>query len=382
MNYKLRLPQYFSEKLRHEISELYASVAIADFALAVVSIFEPIFLYSVLHLSVPQILLLNGFTYFIYIFAIPFGARVASKYGYKHGILFSIPFQILFWVFLYAGQEHPALLLIGFFLYGIEKALYWPAFHASVARFASDQQRGREFSVLYAIVNVAGIAGPFIGGILSQYFGVRITFIIASAVYALSFVPLFATKEIFLPKLYEYKDTWELYKTYPSKFLGYVGFGEEMLLFNMWPIYIYVVVRGYEKIGALVTAATLIATVITLYIGKITDQYSKRVLIRIGALFYSLFWFFRISALSAISVFFADSFSRTSKDLVFIPLSTITYERAEATHILPYAVFFEQSLSIGKLIAAVLGALLFYFTGSFVVLFIVAGLFSLLYMLI
>jgi hypothetical protein len=56
--------------------------------------------------------------------------------------------------------------------------------------------------------------------------------------------------------------------------------------------------------------------------------------------------------------------------------------RAEANHILPYVVFFEQSLAIGKLLACILGIILFSLTGSFVVLFILAGAFSLLYMLI
>ena len=382
-NYRFRLPSYFTESVRRQIGEMYASVAIADFAMAVVAIFEPIFLYAVLHYSIPQILLLNGLAYFVYIFAIPWGAKISARFGYAHGILFSIPFQILFWVFLYAGQETPALLIAGFILYGIEKSLYWPAFHASVSRFARDEQRGREFSVLYAIVNFVSILGPLAGGVLSQYFGVRLTFMVAAGIYSLSFIPLFMYKEVFIPKPYQFSETWEFYKTLPKKSLGYMGFGEEMLLLNMWPIYIFAVVRGYEKIGILVTVATFIATVITLYIGKITDQYSKRILLRMGALFYSLFWFFRITATSIAAVFFADSFSRTSKDLLFVPLSTLTYERAEDSHhTIAYAVFFEQSLAIGKFTAAILAAILFYFTGSFMLLFILAGLFSLLYMFI
>ena len=55
---------------------------------------------------------------------------------------------------------------------------------------------------------------------------------------------------------------------------------------------------------------------------------------------------------------------------------------AAASHVVPYAVFFEQSLAIGKLSACLIGALLFYLTGSFMVLFIVAGAYSLLYMYI
>lgn len=101
---ELQFRNYFSTALRREIAELYASVGIANFALAVVSIFEPIFLYAVLHLSVPDILLFNGIVYAVYLFGIIVGGKVATRFGYAHGILFAIPFQILYWVFLYAGR--------------------------------------------------------------------------------------------------------------------------------------------------------------------------------------------------------------------------------------------------------------------------------------
>jgi hypothetical protein len=68
--------------------------------------------------------------------------------------------------------------------------------------------------------------------------------------------------------------------------------------------------------------------------------------------------------------------------LVFIPASTITYENAEETHIMPYIVGFEQMLSMGKLLAALLGVVVFAATGSFVALFILAAVFSLFYFLI
>ncbi len=388
---KLRLPPYFTQSLRHQIADLYASVAIADFALAIVTIFEPIFLYSVLHLSIPIILLLNALTYAVYIPCIIFGGKIASKFGYAHSILFSIPLQILFWVFLYAGQETRGFLPIAFIIYGMEKALYWPAFHSSVARFAQDQQRGREFSVLYAIVNLVAIIGPFVGGFLSQNFGIRMAFVVASAVYACSFIPLFSSKEIFVPKPYNYNDTLALYKALPKKSLGYMGFAEEMILMNVWPIFIFVVVAGYEKVGGLVTVATLVAAGLSLYIGKVTDASSKISLLKFGTLFYFFIWLFRLIAITPYTVFAADSLSRTGKEMNFIPLSTLTYERAAAGHIMPYIIFFEQSLSIGKLASALLGAWLFWMTTGmfhfslhtgFMVLFVQAGLFSLLYMLI
>jgi MFS family permease len=231
-------------------------------------------------------------------------------------------------------------------------------------------------------VHLVFILGPFIGGMISERFGVRITFVVACIVYFFSFVPLFTTKEIFTPKLYQFKDTWQLYKAFPKKFLGYLGFGEELLVLTIWPIFIFLILKDYAATGLLVTIATLVSTILALYVGKISDLYSKRVLVKVGAFFSALVWLARGIAHSFWGIFVVDSLSRTSKDVVFIPLSTLTYERAEATHIMPYIVFFEQSLAIGKLLACVLGIIVFSLTGSFLLLFILGALFSLLYMLI
>ncbi len=379
---------YFTTKLRREIGELYASVGIANFALTIVSIFEPIFLYAVIHLTIPQILWFNGIVYLVYLVGIVFGGKIAARFGYSHGILFSIPPQILYWVFLYAGQDNHHLLWVAPIFYGINKSLYWPAFDASVSRFAQNQQRGREYSVLYAIINLASIAGPFFGGLLSQHFGIRLTFVIASAIYTCSFVPLFLQKEVFLPKPYHYRHTWELFKTFPKKFLGYLGFGEEMILLNVWPVFIFIIVGSYEKSGLLVTIATFIATVLAVYIGKVADMYNKRFLLKVGSFFYFLFWLFRLVALTPYTVFAADSLSRTGKDLVSIPLTTLTYQRAQETHIMRYVVFYEQSLAVGKILSVIIGSFLFNLalalgfslTSAFMVLFMLAACFSLLYM--
>ena len=115
-------------------------------------------------------------------------------------------------------------------------------------------------------------------------------------------------------------------------------------------------------------------------LGKLSDQHTKHRLVKIGTFFNSLFWLGRVFAFNFLTAFALDTASKTAKETLFVPLTTLTYIRAEETHVVPYAVFFEQSLAIGKLSAALLGALLFSLTGHFVVLFIVAALYSLLYM--
>jgi MFS family permease len=386
MQFDFHVPHYFSKGIRSEIQELSVSTGLADFAIAMVTIFEPIFLHSVLGLSVQEVLLFMAAVYACYIVLIPFGAKVTSVLGYRRTLAFSIPFQVLFWVFILAGKVSITYLWFAPLIYAIEKSLFWPGFHAIVSRYASREQKGREFGAIYAIVNIANMLGPFVGGFLSERYGLQTAFFSAGAIYCLSAIPLLIEKEIFVPKLYQYRETWQLYFEHPKKFLGYMGFGEEVLGLTIWPIFIFSIVKAYEGTGVLATVSSFIAAILALVVGKITDAYTKRVLVKVGAFFMALTWAVRFVATNFWSAFAMDSFSRTAKDIVFIPLSTLTYLRAEASHILPYVVFFEQSLAVGKMLACLLGILIFTLLGggpvAFIGLFILAGVFSFLYMFI
>lgn len=392
MFHSLRLPHYFSTKINRKIDELYASTAIANFAQQVVMVFEPLFLYFVLGLSLSQVLLFFAGVYACYILFLPLGGWLASKYGYAHAILFNIPLQILFWFFLFGSQDNVSFLYIAPVLFALQKALYWPAFHASIARFADHGQLGREFSALKALINIAAILGPILGGLVSQHFGVRMLFVISSAIYTLSFVPLFLEREVFVPKLYKYADTWSLFKRFPKQLFGYWGFGEELIMGTAWPIFIYLQVGGFAATGKLVTIATLVATGTVLAVGSYIDRWKKQSLMKVSTIAYFFVWIARFGLHNSwmVKVFIApfwgvfvvDAVSRTLKDVIFVPLSALAYERAENTHIMPYVVFFEQSLAIGKLLAALCGAVLFAVTGSWTVIFVMAAIFSLFYLLL
>lgn len=376
------LQNYFPKAIRREIGELYASAAISNFAGSLVLLFEPIFLYSALGFSVTKVLGFFAVVYAVYIVTIPLGGKVASVYGYRHCIALSVPFQIFYWLALLASISHPNAAFVAAAVYGLSKTFYWPGFHSVMARYGQSQEMGREFGAIYAIMSLANIAGPLAGGLVAQRYGFEGGFFAAAIVYCFSIFPLLMAKEIFVPKLYRFKDTLELYKTFPKKFLGYMGFGEELLFMVVWPIFIYITVKNFESTGALITGASLVAAALALVIGKISDQYTKKMLVRLGAFFTALIWVARTAIANVWGVFTMDSLGRTAKETYFIPLSTLVYLRSEATHIIPYSVFFEQSLAIGKLLACLIGMLAFYLTGSFVVLFILGALFSLLYMYI
>lgn len=371
---------YFSKDVRKDVSELYRATAVSNFALSLVAIFEPIFLFSILHYTIPQVLLFTAIIYAVYIVGIPFGGKIASTYGYRHSIALSVPFQIFYWLALLASIQHPAGAFLAAAMYGVQKSFYWPGFHSVLARYAQVGQVGREFSAAYAITALTQIGGPLLGGIVAQYGGMPMVFFVAAVIYCFSIIPLLNAKEFFTPKEYFYSQTLEMYRNFPKKFLAYLGFGEELLVLTIWPIFIYIVVKDYKDTGLLAAAASLLAALFALFLGSKSDQHTKHRLIRIGTYFNSLFWLCRVFVSGFLTAFAFDTASKTAKETLFIPLTTLTYQRAEDTHVVPYAVFFEQSLAIGKLSASLLGMLLFSLTGSFVVLFVLGAMFSLLYL--
>lgn len=185
------------------MGELYASSTISNLALAVTSIFEPIFLFNVLKFTVPQVLMFMAVVYATYIVMIPFGGKFASSYGYRHSIALSVPFQIFYWLALLASIGHPAYAFLAALVLALQKSFYWPGFHSVMAYYGQTEQVGREFGAMYALENISLIGGPLIGGIFAQYFGMPSVFLLASIIYCFSIIPLLLAAEVFCaPHLY------------------------------------------------------------------------------------------------------------------------------------------------------------------------------------
>lgn len=375
-------PNYLSHHLKREIKEMYWSKAISDFAVAAVMLFEPIFLYTVLDFSLSEVLWFFMATYLLYLFFMPFGAKLASVKGYEHSILYSSFFLVVYWALLFASQDYPFWIYLTPVVLAIQKSLYWPAFHADMARFSSADQRGRENSGLYALISIIFIMGPFIGGFILENLGFAALFFLVTFLTLFSNVPLFTTIEKFKPKVYQYRDTWKFFKTRPIQAIGHWGFGEELTQLVIWPIFLYNTVPDFFKFGVIIGLSTLVATIVMLYIGILTDTRGKIMLIRFLSLFNGLFWIIRPLFPSIAGVISTNTLGTISKNSLVVPITSLTYDDANKTHIMPYSVFFEQNLVIGKILIMAILLVVLNFTSNFFPIFLITGMFSFLFALL
>lgn len=381
---RANVTHYFSKHPSRGLVELYWSVGIMDFALAAVTLFEPIFLF-VLGYNLSQIMLFYLAVYGLYTLLLPLAGKITGKIGYEHSIFYSQFFLIAFYLSLFAISHYSFLIFIAPIFFAIQKCLYWPAYHADFAVFCQKKQRGREVGGKEMITMIMYVIGPLAGGFILEQSNFGILFLIVSFLFILSVIPLFRIKEIHDTTDFRYQTVFRkiVDKEHRRNFFAYLGFGEELIVLTVWPIFIYTVIKDYLEIGFLVTLATLGTAILTLYLGKRSDSYKKEHVLSMGSILYSISWLIRGFARNAWQVFSMDTLSRSAKEMIFVPLISKAYDNAKKIEPLEYTVFFEQSLAIGKFLAALLVFfVLQFFPNSWIIIFVIAGLFGLLYNLV
>ena len=387
MNYLGFLKDFLPYKMKRQVKELFASTILVNLALSMVMIFEPIYLYKIGY-SLQKIMLFYLITYLIYFLIMPLGGKFARKKGYELGMLVGTILFSLFYIGLFFIEQYPFLFYLVPFILALQKTFYWPAYHADFARFSDDSEEGREIGGLTMAVSLVYIIGPALAGFIILQWGFGALFTFATIIFLASNIPTLITKEEFAIKDFSYKDAYLrlISKKNRKSFVAYLGFGEELIVLVVWPVFISIIITDIFDLGLIITLATLITSIITLYIGRITDSRNKKSILSLGASFYSLAWFIRIFIINQLGVFFVDTLSRLSKNVIAVPLTAITYERAKSRSIMKTVLFFEMSLVVGKLIALLLiYTSLFFITDeifAFKLTFILAGGMSLLYLLI
>lgn len=372
---------YFSRHVSREVTEVYWYTLFNSLALSLVFIFEPIYLYSI-GFSLIQILWFYVQVYVWYLLLITFGAKFAGKFGLKHSIFTSNIFYVIYWIVLFLTKSHPILFFVAPVFFALQKSWFWPAYDTEFGINSKRGQRGRETGVLYALIQLSFIIGPFLGGFISETFGFLALFIGASMVMLFSVYPLFRSSEIYSRHSFNLRRLCEVFKKYKANFFGYWGYAEDLMVMSLWPVFMFIVIPDYLDVGLVATIATVIGTMLMLYIGKLTDKKEKRSLIFNSSVVYGVTWIFRFLAKDLVGIITFDSMTKAAKDVMTVPMCALTYEHAaekDNDWAIAYSVFYEMSLSVGKIVTALLGIAILAATGNIFLVFALVGILTMFY---
>ncbi len=357
------------------LSELYFAVILKSLALSLVGVFIPIYMYKELNFSIDKIIYF--FLIWSVLFAVltPFVAKLSSRFGLKHMIVASVPFDILFLGLLVLLKNHEINYIYPAIIYALSGTLFWTGFNIEFAKISDKSNRGRELGTLYSLLILSGIVGPFVGGLILTYLGFTVLFYVFSVFLVVSAVPLLMTPDDHEETNFSFKDIF--HKTYFKDTLIFVGLGARIMTVTLfWPLFIYTILKGYIGIGILVTGSSLLIALFSFYVGKLTDTKKRKSLLRIGALIHSLVWSVRWIASNFYQIFIVELVSGLSFVLADIPFSSMFYDKMNRRNKVEYVIFREIGFSLGKIV--VLLAVLF--TESLVAGFFVASIGSLAYL--
>ncbi|MBT5021560.1 MFS transporter [Candidatus Woesearchaeota archaeon] len=370
------LHHFFQNK---ELNEFYLSIAIRTFGESLISIFIPIFLYQLGYpiYSIILFYIINaaGFLAFSY----P-GAKLVSKIGVKHSLLWSTPFFIVYYLGLRFVETHGWLFYVLPLILSMARVLYNYGYHLNFITHSERKERGEEISFIGIITTLMSLIAPLIGGLIAAYYGFTVLYLIGAGILLLAMTPLFWTKDKHEPIDFGIKDLYceSISKKEIGNIISFTGYAMESIIGRIiWPIFLIIILITVQKTGLVVMISMLISVVVFYFAGRITDKYSKLKILKFGTILYFFAWVGRIFANSAFMVLVIDSYKNISEKIVHVPWSAQTYDLAIREGYFKFIVWREIVFNLSRIILMPIILLIFYIGFMpFVISFGIAAMFS------
>lgn len=165
--------------------------------LALTSIFVPLYVYTLglKEFGTPSAGLLLTAGYFmaqrvaVVTLVIPV-SRVVENLGFRKSITLSALFLICYMLSMLQAETSLTWLWVSAVWMGANIPMYWISRDSALSQDIEGRSMGEKMANISALDNVAGLAGPFAGGVVVAFWGYSTLFGVALAVLLLSVLPL------------------------------------------------------------------------------------------------------------------------------------------------------------------------------------------------
>ena len=364
---------------KREIRNILLMHAVSmGFASSLVIIFIPVYLLTLGYslIDVMKFLMVHHMMILVSSFFVVF---VSNKIGLIRILWLRFGFLFLYLFFLYSLhiQSNISIYIISI-IGGIEAAFYWIPLNILFTRFAERKTMAKQVSNLFVLPGVAGIPGPFIGGVIAAFLGFPALFIFVFLVniFALWFLRgLNGERTSFQFSIHKFKEIYTRNKTYfLSEFFDNIA--EETILI-IFPIASYLILLSVIDVGLIGTLISLGMMVFTLVIGRFADRYDKKKMMRIGTALLVGTLIFGFFTQSSIGLYIVSVLLGFSLRFFLVPYSALLFTNAKKddaqflvlreisvvagrVFVFIFAILFASILEITFLITALM--LLYFFT--------------------
>lgn len=359
-------------------------------SIALLTIFSPIYIFKIgqnfAFLQKNSLVLV--FSYFLLLYAVkllslPLAENLAFKIGFKKiSFLSSIPF-VIFLTFLIISQKNPFWLLPAAIFWGVNASLFWFSYHGFFVKLGDAERFGQSTAIAQLLETTANVLSPILGGLVAWKFGFGALFVLTGIIFAVSLVALLFAKEEKPHHDAKISKVWQLFTTHKRMLSAYLGLGGEGGLYGVvWPLFLFLILEKILMVGEVVSGAIFLAAILTLIIGFGVDKIGKEAIIRLGAPAVFLSWLVRIFTKTPPMMIGVDTFYRLANQMLVVPLSVWTYQKALEGGTGQALYFREIAVTFGAILGLFLGMVLIFFGASLKALFVLAAIGSLLPLLV
>ena len=261
-------------RYQKERRHLFPTVTTWGFAMGLIQIFIPIFLWKN-NFSLSQIFLFFAIQYTARLLSTPFSIISSGKIGAKHSLSLSFIFPVLFFLTFSQIPDVPYYFFAAAIFIGVSKGYGWPAYHMHVSKITPDVHRGKTLALVTILRTIALAAAPAVGGYIIENFGVSKLVLVAIFLLILSAMLLMNTKEVFSRHKLNRKLLRFRHVARDSVANGFFNTKVGMNLVA-WPLFMYTILPGFKKIGYIEGAAIAISSVALYYLGNLLDRGERK----------------------------------------------------------------------------------------------------------
>ncbi|MGB9726947.1 MAG: MFS transporter [Nitrososphaeria archaeon] len=267
----------------------------------------PILLYDYLHASEIEIgLTISSFAITRVLSQGPFGT-LSDRYGRRPFIVISLlGYSIVSLLYIFASQTWHILVIRA--VQGLFSGALWPVSDAMVMDICDPKHRGKVISTIQIAYNAGWFAGPFLGGVIADLFGLSATFGFSAGLSFTAFIiALIFLKETIrvedAPSIQQFsivegfknnfQKTFQILRKFPAlKNLAVSAFILQTslsLLQGYTPIFISDVLNGTElDIGIIIGFGGVLGFIAQYIAGSLGDRYGKWLILEIGVFIAAL----------------------------------------------------------------------------------------------
>ena len=373
--------------LGREENQFLLSMSIRSFAMGMVLIFEPIYIYLHFGESLSLTLIFFALIHGIYGILTVIGGKIMAKIGYDWSMLISHFFFLGYYILLSVINLSFFIIPLVIILKAFGMSLFWPSYHTSFTRFSKDGQRGKYVSKKLFTCIAPSVLGPVVGGIILTEFNYTFLFCSVLVFLLISALPLFLKRE--QKEVYSdgYKKAWgRIFKKENRKYsIGFAFASLEAGVNNyLWPLFMLILGIKYLSMGGITSFAIFLSAILALYAGKVSDSFKRVKLLNVGSFLTSVSWVLKCFVFNPLTAFLVHSSYKVFLYLAVVPFQTFFYEKAalEGDFADEFIISREITINIFKFIFLSSLAGIFFFFPNIYFAFLLAAIASLGFMIL